>query len=171
MRKLGFVAVSALAVILAVIFVGGFAGSNAGAQTSMGTPCASPVASPEASPMAGMAMASPAASPAASPMASPSAECGPAASSASGVTIELVDIAYKPNAFSIPANTDVTVTLKNTGALPHDFNIDALNVHSAVIQPGQTGTVTIKGAPGQYQFYCNQPGHKAAGMVGTLTIK
>lgn len=166
MRKTGFIAVSALAVILSIIFVGGLARSNAGAQTSGGTPCPSPVASPGASPMA-----SPAASPVASPEASPAA-CAPSAGvSPTGVTIELVDIAFKPNAITIPANTDVTVTLKNTGALPHDFNIDALNVHSAVIQPGQTGTVTIKAAPGQYQYYCNQPGHKAAGMVGTLTVQ
>ena len=158
MRKTGFIAVSALAVILSIIFVGGYANANTAAQTSSSTPCASPMASPAAM-----------ASPSASPAASPAAECAPAG--ASGMTIEMGDLFFKPKEFTIPANTEVTVTLKNGGALPHDFNIDALNVHSAVIQPGQTGTVTIKGAAGSYQYYCNQPGHKAAGMVGTLTIK
>lgn len=167
MRKSGFIAVSALAVILSIILVGGYGFANAGAQMASGTPCASPAASPAASPMAGMTMASPAAS----PMASPEA-CAPSGgASATSVTIELGDIFYKPKEFSIPANTEVTVMLKNTGALPHDFNIDNLNVHSGVIDPGKTGTVTIKGAAGQYQYYCNEPGHKAAGMVGTLTIK
>jgi nitrite reductase (NO-forming) len=160
MRKTGFVAVTALAVVLSIVFVGGFARASTNAQTASGTPCASPVASPEASPMA---------SPSASPMASPAAECAPAA--AGGTTIDMGDLYFKPNSFTISANTEVTVTLKNVGALPHDFNIDQLNVHSPVVQPGQTATVTIKGAAGTYQYYCNQPGHKAAGMVGTLTIK
>jgi len=30
-------------------------------------------------------------------------------------------------------------------------------------------TVTLK--PGTYQFYCPVPGHKAAGMKGTLTVQ
>lgn len=170
MRKIGFVAISALAVILSIIFGGGYAQMNAGAQMAGGTPCASPMASPMASPGAS-SMASPMASPAASPMASPAA-CAPSGgASATSVTIEMGDIFYKPKEFSIPANTEVTVTLKNTGALPHDFNIDALHIKSPVAQPGQTIQVKINAAPGQYQYYCNQPGHKAAGMVGTLTVK
>jgi uncharacterized cupredoxin-like copper-binding protein len=29
--------------------------------------------------------------------------------------------------------------------------------------------VTLK--PGSYEFYCQVPGHEAAGMKGTLTVK
>ena len=86
-------------------------------------------------------------------------------------TIEMVDIGYKPNQLTIPANTDVTLTLKNTGQLPHTFDIDALNIHSDQVQPGQTATVKINAAAGSYQFYCREPGHKDAGMVGTLTVQ
>jgi len=86
-------------------------------------------------------------------------------------TIELVDIAYQPNQFTIPANTDVTVTLNNTGQLPHTFDIDELNIHSDQVQPGQSATVKINAAAGSYQFYCREPGHKEAGMVGTLTVQ
>jgi uncharacterized cupredoxin-like copper-binding protein len=86
-------------------------------------------------------------------------------------TVEMVDIGYNPNALRIPANTHVTVTLKNTGQLPHTFDIDALNVHSDQVQPGQTATVKINAAAGSYQFYCREPGHKEAGMVGTLTVQ
>jgi plastocyanin len=86
-------------------------------------------------------------------------------------TIEMVDIAYNPNQITIPANTDVTLTLKNSGQLPHTFDIDALNIHSDQVQPGQTATVKINAAAGSYQFYCREPGHKEAGMVGTLTVQ
>ena len=65
----------------------------------------------------------------------------------------------------------MTVTLENTGASVHNFNIDELNIHSGDIQPGQSTTVTINAAAGSYQYYCSIPGHKEAGMVGTLTVK
>lgn len=137
-------------------------GSGAAAQA----PAQQGAASPESSP----AQAEAPASPAAPAQASPAAQGGAAPGGAASVTIEMGDLFYKPNKFEIPANTEVTVTLKNVGALPHDFNIDALKVKSEVIQPGKDGTVTIKGPKGTYEYYCNEPGHKAAGMHGTLTI-
>ena len=33
-----------------------------------------------------------------------------------------------------------------------------------------TKSVTFKD-PGTYEYYCNVPGHKQAGMVGTLTVE
>jgi uncharacterized cupredoxin-like copper-binding protein/glucose/arabinose dehydrogenase len=91
----------------------------------------------------------------------------PAASAA----VELVDISFMPNAITIPANTPVEVALTNSGAAPHNFNIDALSVHSQTLSSGQSETVTINAAPGTYEYYCNIPGHKQAGMVGTLTVQ
>lgn len=90
---------------------------------------------------------------------------------AAAVSLDFVDIAYKPNALSIPANQDVTINLTDSGAAPHNFNIDDLNIHTETLQAGGTATVTINAAPGTYSFYCNIPGHKQAGMVGTLTVQ
>jgi outer membrane protein assembly factor BamB/plastocyanin len=87
------------------------------------------------------------------------------------MTITMVDIAFNPNALTIPANTDVTIQLANQGAAIHNFNIDELNVHSGDVPAGQTGSVTINAQPGTYGFYCSVPGHKEAGMVGTLTVQ
>jgi plastocyanin/mono/diheme cytochrome c family protein len=89
----------------------------------------------------------------------------------SGPTVDLVDIAFNPTSIAIPANTPVTVTLVNKGATAHTFDIDALDVHSGEVAPGAKATVTINAAPGQYQYYCAEPGHKEAGMVGTLTVQ
>jgi len=85
-------------------------------------------------------------------------------------TVTMVDIAFQPSELTIPANTDVTIVLTNKGASVHNFNIDDLNIHSGDIQPGQQGIVTINAAPGDYQYYCSIPGHKEAGMIGTLHI-
>jgi plastocyanin len=121
-----------------------------------------PVTSPVASPTEA---ASPAASPEASPMGSP--EASPASNA---VTIKLLDIRFDPNEVTIPANTDVAVTLPNDGVAPHNFSIDELGI-DVDVQPGDEAVVLINAPAGEYKFYCNVPGHEAAGMVGTLTVQ
>ncbi len=88
---------------------------------------------------------------------------------AGGPTLELVDVAFSPTTLTIAANTDVTLTLINNGIAPHNFSIDALSI-SVDVTPGATKVVTINAPAGTYEFYCNVPGHTAAGMVGTLTV-
>jgi len=110
----------------------------------------------------------------ATPAASSGAGATPAASSggnaATEMTVTMVDIAFQPDTLTIPANTDVTVSLPNTGASLHNFSIDELGI-SVDVQPGDTGSTTINAPAGNYEYYCNVPGHKQAGMVGTLTVQ
>jgi glucose dehydrogenase/uncharacterized cupredoxin-like copper-binding protein len=92
------------------------------------------------------------------------------------VTIGLRDIYFDPSTFSIPADTDVTLTISNLGAAIHNFNIDANanpsdpNIHSGDVNPGETVTLTINLPTGKWFFYCSIPGHVAAGMVGIVTV-
>src|SRR5919112_902010 len=87
------------------------------------------------------------------------------------MTVDIVaqDILFEPKELTIPANTDVTVNVPNEGAAPHNFSIDALGI-DVDIAPGATEQVVINAPAGEYEFYCNVPGHKEAGMVGTLTV-
>ena len=114
------------------------------------------------------------------PGASPEAEAtpvegeaapAPEGESAEGVTVEVVshDIFFEPNEITIPANTDVTVSLPNEGAAPHNFSIDELGI-DVDLAPGATEQVVINAPAGTYEYYCNVPGHKEAGMVGTLIV-
>jgi plastocyanin len=119
----------------------------------------------------GTAAATPAeASPAA---ATPAADGGEqaAAGEGTGEAVEVVshDIFFEPDALSIPANTDVTVRLPNEGVTPHNFSIDELGI-DVDIAPGATEETVINAPAGEYEYYCNVPGHKQAGMVGTLTV-
>jgi uncharacterized cupredoxin-like copper-binding protein/mono/diheme cytochrome c family protein len=82
-------------------------------------------------------------------------------------TVESHDIFFTPTEIDIPSDTEVTILLPNLGASPHNFSIDALDI-SVDIAPGETKEVTITAPEGEYQYYCNVPGHKEAGMVGTL---
>ncbi len=98
-----------------------------------------------------------------------SAASGGGEEAGSSITIESHDIFFEPAAIEIPANTDVTVELPNLGAAAHDFSIDALGI-SIALPAGATESVVINAPPGEYEFYCNVPGHKEAGMHGILTV-
>jgi plastocyanin len=86
------------------------------------------------------------------------------------VTVESYDIYFEPSELSIPADTDVTVSLPNVGVTLHNFSIDELGI-SVDIPPGATEETVINAPAGTYEYYCNVPGHKPAGMVGTLTVQ
>jgi uncharacterized cupredoxin-like copper-binding protein len=86
------------------------------------------------------------------------------------MTVESYDIYFEPSELSIPADTDVTVSLPNEGVTLHNFSIDELGI-SVDIAPGATEETVINAPAGTYEYYCNVPGHKPAGMVGTLTVQ
>jgi glucose/arabinose dehydrogenase/uncharacterized cupredoxin-like copper-binding protein len=132
---------------------------------------------PEATGTPGATQATPAATP---PSAAATAASSPAASGAGqgAPALTMVDIAFQPNDFTIAANQDVTVTITNNGASKHNFsitdnknpNVQNLGI-SVDVDPGQTQTVTINAPAGDYYFFCNVPGHEAAGMFGTMHVK
>jgi uncharacterized cupredoxin-like copper-binding protein len=65
----------------------------------------------------------------------------------------------------------VALRLENSDASGHSFDIDAFNVH-VPIPPGKAALALFKPSkPGSYTFYCSVPGHREAGMVGTLIVE
>jgi cyclophilin family peptidyl-prolyl cis-trans isomerase/plastocyanin len=95
------------------------------------------------------------------------------AEAAGALQLDAKDIAFVPTELTIQAADEpVTITMKNTGAALHNFAIDALDI-DVDVNPGETVEIVIPAgtAPGTYDFYCNVPGHKEAGMVGTLTVE
>jgi plastocyanin len=67
----------------------------------------------------------------------------------------------------------VTIDFTNPSALEHDVAIEGNGEEiagSELIAKGKT-SVSAELAPGTYTFYCTVPGHREAGMEGTLTVK
>jgi plastocyanin len=64
----------------------------------------------------------------------------------------------------------VTVSLANHDLFWHTFTIQRLGVDLNV-PVGGTRSVTFTATPGTYTFICTVPGHEAAGMRGTLTVR
>src|SRR5437868_6545483 len=97
------------------------------------------------------------------------------AASAQTVTVKGTDqMRFEPNTLTARANAPVTLTVDDSGTvLEHDFTIDDIGGQKVSVkaQPNSkaSGQFTPTAA-GTYQFYCAEPGHKEAGMVGTLTV-
>jgi uncharacterized cupredoxin-like copper-binding protein len=62
----------------------------------------------------------------------------------------------------------VTLAYTNPSSVPHSIAIQTTS--GAVVTGGKTSSVTVTLAAGTYTFYCPVPGHREAGMQGTLTV-
>lgn len=83
--------------------------------------------------------------------------------SASGLTFDQKEI-------QAHVGETIALRLDNTSSAPHSFDVDELNVHVPMLQ-GKSGLALFRPeAPGSYTFYCSLPGHREAGMVGTLVV-
>jgi uncharacterized cupredoxin-like copper-binding protein len=71
----------------------------------------------------------------------------------------------------VTANTDVSITVTNAGTTVHDLTFEGVDIKSGYLQPGESTTITVNLPPGSYTFYCTIPGHRPAGMVGTLIVE
>ncbi len=113
----------------------------------------------------------PATTPGATPDATPGAT--PATTGADAITIRMVDLRFEPSVVTIPADTDVIVTVINEGNLPHYWSVEGQAIASPMTAGGDTTPhdVTVNLPAGTYRFICPVPGHTQAGMRGTLTVE
>ena len=80
-------------------------------------------------------------------------------------------LAYNTKQLSAKAGT-VTITMSNASPLEHDVAIaeGTKVLGKTPVFKGGTRTLTLNLKPGKYVFYCTVPGHRQAGMEGTLTV-
>ena len=109
--------------------------------------------------------------------------------------VEMTNFAFTPAALDAVAGEVLEIAIQNVEVLLHDFTIDDIDadvhvsylggtgqhaheesqldadVHFALTEPG-SGVVHMKiNEPGEYVFYCSVPGHREAGMEGTLIVR
>lgn len=113
--------------------------------------------------------------------------CGGGGPSTS-LSVTMTDFAFTPNAFTVPAGEEITLTIVNNGAVVHNFVIMQLETTAGAswdeadqsnvfweerdITPGGelNVTFTAPAEPGEYQLVCRTVGHIASGMIGKLTV-
>ncbi len=85
-------------------------------------------------------------------------------------TIHGKNYSFTPNTMTVNKGDTVKVTFVDDFG-SHNFAIDEFNVKTAIIQGGQSETVTfVADKSGTFQYYCSVGSHRALGMVGTLTV-
>lgn len=65
--------------------------------------------------------------------------------------------------------TGIFVT--NTDSYGHSFDIDALGIHAPLPAASTTFIAVKPTTTAALEFYCAVPGHKDAGMVGTISVR
>jgi plastocyanin len=80
-------------------------------------------------------------------------------------------LAYNTKQLSAKAGT-VTITMANSSPVEHDVALaEGSKVLGATpVFKGGSKTLTLNLKPGKYVFYCTVPGHRQAGMEGTLNV-
>jgi plastocyanin len=99
-------------------------------------------------------------------------------SAGSGAVIDLETpegsaLAYTTEDATAEAGTD-TINFTNVQATPHDVAIEddgGEEVGKTDVISEDTASAKVKLDPGTYTFFCTIPGHREAGMEGTLTVK
>jgi uncharacterized cupredoxin-like copper-binding protein len=111
--------------------------------------------------------------------ASASSASTPSGGASSTGAAETLDLKADPsgalrfNVKSLSAKAGkVTLVMANPSQLSHSIAIQggSVNMAGPVVGPGGTSTVSASLKPGTYTFYCTVPGHREAGMFGTLTV-
>ena len=67
----------------------------------------------------------------------------------------------------------VTITMDNPSPVAHGVAIEGNGVDKdgKIVNQNGTSTVSASFKAGKYTFYCPVPGHRQAGMQGTLTVQ
>lgn len=80
-------------------------------------------------------------------------------------------LAFEPETLTASAGT-VTVELTAEDADEHTFVVEEVGDTEVVAAAaGETATGSVDLESGAYTFYCDIPGHRAAGMEGELTVQ
>ncbi len=131
----------------------------------------------------GAADAAPSSSAPSSSAASSSAEAStpasPAPASSAPAEAESETVAVTEGEMFIELSEDslsagtYTFEVTNEGRMPHDFVVEQGGSDVAgteVLQPGESATLEVELAPGDYVFYCSVGAHRAAGMELPVTV-
>jgi plastocyanin len=88
-------------------------------------------------------------------------------------------LAYETNKASATAGP-VTIEMPNMSGVSHNIAIETgeggasakgTKIGASEFTTHGTAKVTVNLKPGTYTFFCEAPGHRQAGMYGTLTVK
>jgi plastocyanin len=154
-QKLPLRALGALSLTVGLLALAGCGSSSSSTSSSASTPASTPATTSSAT-----------------------ASTPAPAATAGGQTLALAanpegNLKFDTTSLSAKAGK-VTINFTNQASIEH--NVTVASSSGAVVGAtptfqGGAKTVALSLTPGTYKFYCSVPGHRQAGMEGTLTVK
>lgn len=88
------------------------------------------------------------------------------------ISVESGNLFFKPRTFTVPQPGVYLIKLTNTQSGEHTlvFGSKVPGFRLDVVGEGSTQQSKIDLKRGKYTFWCDLPGHRAAGMEGTITV-
>jgi plastocyanin len=81
------------------------------------------------------------------------------------------EFAFTPNTLTATVGEALEIALTNEGTQAHSFLIEGTNVSSGQVATGASASVSYTPTQaGTLTFFCDVPGHRGAGMEGTITV-
>jgi plastocyanin len=160
----------ALSVALAALLIAGCGSSSSSSSSSSTSTPAVPATTPATS-------STPATSPSASSSSSSTTTTTTTSAAApkGALTLEANregELKYNKTALSAHAG-NVSIAFTNMSPLKHNMTIESSSGKILGATPtfnGGSNTLSLNLKPGTYKFFCSVPGHRMAGMEGTLTV-
>ena len=93
----------------------------------------------------------------------------PVKAGARKITVNAQNYKFQPSTLDVSAGENVAIVLRSKDSR-HDFTVEGKGL-VVDVAGGKTAAGGLRLAkPGKYTFYCSIPGHRSAGMVGTITV-
>jgi len=84
------------------------------------------------------------------------------------LTVEMMH--FSDSAVHMRTDEVLGLFVTNKDGIDHSFDIDSLGIH-VQLPPNSTTAIAVKPTgSGNLEFYCSIPGHRDAGMVGTISV-
>ncbi|CAN5538319.1 hypothetical protein BH10ACT2_BH10ACT2_14780 [soil metagenome] len=94
---------------------------------------------------------------------------GTAAATPIEFDVELAEFFITPSTIEVAAGQPITLHVTNKGTMAHDLMLNGTQ-GTALLEPGASETIELPGLTADAEAWCTVAGHKAAGMVMTITV-
>lgn len=96
---------------------------------------------------------------------------GSVAEATTTTEVEAKDTRFTTTAVTAKTGETLGIVLINRDSFPHSFDIDALDIHVQMPAKSTSVAAVAPAAAGPLEFYCAVPGHREAGMVGSIAVE
>lgn len=92
-----------------------------------------------------------------------------ASSAEESISLVTKEFLFEPDAVTASAGSTEIIVDNSGGMVEHDFTLEELGIE-IYAAPGDTASDVVELESGTYDYFCSIPGHREAGMEGTLTV-